>query len=196
MNDSISAEKDKNYLVLVGIVSVLIPLVVAFLLFMPQTGKLGDFDVSFLPHLNAVLNSATFLCLVTGFVLIKKGYKEEHKVAMLSAFTLSSIFLVSYVIYHFQAAHTLYGDLNHDSVVDEAEKLAAGSMRTIYFVLLFSHIILAAIVVPFVLLSIYFGITGQFIKHKKISKFTFPIWTYVAASGVIVYLMISQYYAV
>ncbi len=194
MSDLISAQKDKNYLVLVGIVSVLIPLVVAFLLFMPQTGKLGDFDVAFLPHLNAVLNSATFICLVTGFICIKKGYKEEHKVAMLSAFVLSSIFLVSYVIYHFQAAHTLYGDVNHDGLVDETEKAAVGIMRTVYFVILISHIFLAAIVVPFVLLSIYFGITEQYTKHKKISKFTFPIWTYVALTGVIVYWMISPFY--
>jgi putative membrane protein len=194
MDTSIAPTKNRGYLILVGVLSVAVPILVAVLLFMPQTGKLGDFDVSFLPHLNAVLNSATFICLIAGFYFIKRKKREEHRVAMLSAFFLSSIFLVSYVIYHYQAAHTLFGDLDHNHVLSDVEKAAAGVSRDIYLILLATHILLAIIVVPFVLLSIYFGITNQIVNHRKVSKFTFPIWTYVALSGVIVYLLISPYY--
>jgi putative membrane protein len=99
---------------------------------------------------------------------------------MITAFALSSLFLICYVIYHYQAPSTKF--------------MGEGLIRGVYFFILITHIILAAIVVPFVLLSIYFAITKQFTKHKKIVKWTFPIWLYVAITGVIVYLMISPYY--
>ena len=92
---------DRRALIVIGVLSVAIPLVVAVLLFLPQTGKLGDLDVSFLPHLNAVLNSATALLLVTGYVMIRRGQQGYHQMAMVSAFVLSSLFLISYVLYHF-----------------------------------------------------------------------------------------------
>jgi putative membrane protein len=179
---------------IIATLSIAIPLVVALLLYIPQTGNLGAVDVSFLPVLNATLNSATAICLIIGYVLTKQGKYYAHRSMMLSAFTLSSIFLVSYVIYHFQAASTKFGDLDHNGLVDAIELAKVGSMRTIYFVLLLSHIVLAACIVPLVLLSIYFGLTRQFDKHKKVSKFTFPLWLYVAITGVVVYLLISPYY--
>jgi putative membrane protein len=176
----ISEKRNNTYLIIIGVLSVAIPFVVAILMFIPQTGKLGDLNVSFLPHLNAVLNSATALALVTGYIFIRNGKKQYHITAMITAFVLSSIFLVSYVIYHYQAPATKF--------------LGEGFIRGIYFFILLSHIILAAVVVPFVLLSIYFGISKQYQKHRRIVKWTFPIWLYVAVTGVIVYLMISPYY--
>lgn len=176
----ISDKQNNIYLIIIGILSVTVPVLVAVLMFMPQTGKMGDLNVSFLPHLNAVLNSATAIALISGYTFIKKGNTRYHTTAMITAFVLSSLFLISYVIYHYQAPSTKF--------------LGEGFIRGIYFLILITHIILAAIVVPFVLLSIYFAITKQFIKHKKIVKWTFPIWLYVAITGVIVYLMISPYY--
>jgi putative membrane protein len=188
-------KNDSKYLVTIGVLSVAIPVVVAILLFIPQTGKLGDLDVSFLPFLNAILNSSTALLLVVGYFFIKKRNINLHRTLMLSAFALSSVFLVSYVIYHFQAPSTRFGDINGDGIVDAVEIAQAGFMRTAYLVLLLTHIVTAAIIVPFVLLSIYFGITNQVARHQKISKWTFPLWLYVAVTGVVVYLMISPYYA-
>ncbi len=192
--NTLSASQDKKYVWVIGAISIVIPLVVAFLLFMPQTGKLGDVDVSLLPHFNALLNTLTASCLVAGFVAIKSGYQRMHRNFMSAAFVFSSIFLISYVIYHFQGTATLYGDYNHDGLVTDVEKAQVGQMRSIYLLLLLSHIVLATAVVPFVLLALYFAFTAQFVRHKKIVKWTFPIWTYVAISGVLVYWMISPFY--
>ncbi|WP_028980936.1 DUF420 domain-containing protein [Sporocytophaga myxococcoides] len=188
-------KKDNLYLIIIGILSVAVPVLVSVLFYLPQTGKLGDLDVSFLPHLNAVLNTCTTIALLSGFYFIKfKKDARLHRMAMMVAFCLSSLFLISYVIYHYQGPHTIYGDINHDGVLDIAEKSAVGIWRTIYILILVPHIILAAVVVPFVLFAIYFGISNQFSKHVKVVKWTFPIWLYVAVTGVIVYLMISPYY--
>jgi putative membrane protein len=183
MSIQISEAKVKNdnlFLFIIGILSIIIPVVVAVLFYMPQTGGLGDLNVSFLPHLNAMLNSATAIALILGFIFIKKKKQRYHATAMLTAFGLSSIFLISYVIYHYQGTHTVFP--------------GTGFIKVVYLSILLTHIVLAIIVVPFVLLAIYFGITRQLIKHKKTVRYTFPIWLYVAISGVLVYLMISPYY--
>jgi putative membrane protein len=180
MESNTLQEKQNVYLGIIAALSVAIPVVVAILLFLPQTGKLGDLDVSFLPHLNAVLNSATALALILGLYFVKNGQIQYHRASMSSAVGLSSLFLVSYVIYHYQAPHTSFG--------------GHGFIRSVYFFILITHIILAAVVVPFVLLSIYFAISLQIDKHKKLVKWTFPIWLYVAISGVVVYWMIKPYY--
>ncbi|MCS7003837.1 MAG: DUF420 domain-containing protein [Cytophagales bacterium] len=172
--------QDKKFLIGIGILSVLIPIVVAFLLFIPQTGKLGNLDVSFLPHLNGILNTATTVCLIIGYFFIRSKNEKAHKVMMMVAFVLSSVFLVSYVVYHYQAAPTKFG--------------GEGIIRPIYYFLLITHITLAAIIVPLVLLAFYYALSRQIPKHKSIVKYTFPIWLYVAVSGVLVYLLISPYY--
>ena len=171
---------DTRYLIVIAVLSVAVPLLVALLLFVPQTGKLGDVDVTFLPKLHALLNSLTAIALLVGYSFIKKGNIRFHRFAMTTAFVLSSFFLISYVTYHFQAAPTSYG--------------GEGILRTIYYFILVSHIILAAVIVPFVLLSIYFAISNQIARHRKISRWTFPLWLYVAVTGVIVYFLISPYY--
>lgn len=170
----------RSYTFLISFVSFLIPVVVAVLLFFPQTGKLGDIDVSFLPHLNAVLNTSTAIALLIGYFFIKRKQEGKHRIAMLTAFLLSSLFLISYVVYHYQSPSTKY--------------LGEGFLRNAYYFILITHIVLAAVIVPFVLFSLYYALTRQIVKHRKVSKWTFPLWLYVAVSGVVVYLMISPYY--
>lgn len=173
---------DTKYLLLIAVLSVVIPLVVAFLIFIPQTGKLGDTDVTFLPKLHALLNSLTAIALIVGYRYIRKKNIRFHRFAMTTAFVLSAFFLISYVTYHYQAAPTTYG--------------GTGVLRTIYYFVLITHIVLAAVIVPFVLLSIYFAVSNQIARHRRISKWTFPLWLYVAVTGVVVYFMISPYYPV
>ncbi|WKN30628.1 DUF420 domain-containing protein [Porifericola rhodea] len=190
----ISSANENRNLVIIGVLSVAIPVVVAILMFSSlKTGIESDW-VSFLPHLNGMINSATSIVLVAGLIFIKQQKVKYHKTAMLSAFVLGAIFLVSYVIYHASADSTVYGDLNGNGELDASEEVALGGMRTFYLIILLSHIVLAAIVVPFVLLALYFAIANKIDKHKKIVKFAYPIWLYVSVTGVIVYLMISPYY--
>lgn len=172
--------KERSWLIIIGILSVVIPLAVALLLFYPQALKLSDADFSFLPRLNAILNSTTALLLLSGLWFIKNGRRDYHSTAMLGAVGVSVLFLVSYAIYHSQSPPTHFG--------------GEGLIRVVYYALLISHIILAVVVVPFVLLAVYFGITGKFDRHKKVVRWGYPVWLYVAVSGVLVYVMISPYY--
>lgn len=178
---------------IIGILAVVVPALVAVLLFMPQKGILG-LNVSALPHINAALNSATALLLIVSLWAIKNGRIAMHKRANISAFVLSSLFLVSYVIYHTEAESTMFGDVNGDKVVDDLERGAVGVMRIFYLILLLAHIAFATIIVPFVLLSMYLGLTNNIARHRRISKITWPMWFFVAVSGVLVYAMISPYY--
>ena len=171
---------EKLSLRIIGILSVVVPVLVAILLFSPSKLTLSGGWVKFLPHLNGMMNTAASIALIFGFYFIKKGNILYHRVSMIAAFVMGSIFLVSYVIYHSIAPSTHFG--------------GEGIIRPIYFGLLISHIILAAIVVPFVLLAMYYGLANKIIMHKKIVKWTFPIWLYVSITGVVVYLMISPYY--
>ncbi|PZX55991.1 putative membrane protein [Algoriphagus ratkowskyi] len=161
-------------------ISVIIPIVVALLIFMPAKLDLGADWVYFLPHLNAIINSAATVALIAGFVFIKKGNISYHRASMTVAFGLGAIFLVSYVIYHAAAESTTFG--------------GEGSIRSFYYFLLITHIILAAVALFPILFAYYYGYTDQRVKHRKVVKFAFPIWLYVTVSGVIVYLMISPYY--
>lgn len=164
------------------LLSVAIPLVVAILYYViPKENAHLVEKVSFLPKLNAIFNTAVSVLLVLALYFIKKGDIKKHKTAMLSAFVCSALFLVSYVIYHFIAPSTSFG--------------GEGFIRYIYYFILISHIILAAVVLPFILFSFYFGLSGQTEKHKKLSKITWPMWLYVSVTGVLVYLMIAPYYA-
>lgn len=169
--------KVKNWIV--GI-SIAIPLAVAVLLFMPaKITALGDW-VYFLPHLNAVINSAASLALIVGLIFIKQKKYNYHGATMTIAFVLGAIFLVSYVIYHASAESTSFG--------------GEGFIRTVYYFLLITHIILAAVALFPILFAYYYGYTDQRGKHRRVVKFAYPIWLYVSVTGVIVYLMISPYY--
>jgi putative membrane protein len=114
---------------------------------------------------------------------------------MLSAILLSVLFLLSYIAHHLLAGDTKYGDLNHDGILSIDEKILAGNLRMVYYFILITHIPLAAIILPFILFTAYRALTGEYDKHKKLVRITWPVWFYVAVSGVIVYLMISPYYS-
>jgi putative membrane protein len=149
----------------------------------------------YLPKLNAILNGTCSLLLLLSLYYIKKLNITMHKRINILAFILSSLFLVSYILFHWLLPHeTVFGDINGDGALSPAESAAVGSTRTIYLIILVSHIILAAGVLPLILLSFYRGLQMQVQKHKKLVRWTFPIWLYVTVTGVIVYLMVSPYY--
>ena len=161
---------------LIYVISVLISLVVAFLILGPRPdGIEGSMDVSFLPIVNASLNGITTILLVIGYFLIRNKMIEKHKIVMLTAFGTSSLFLVSYVIYHW---------------FKSGPKLYIGSYETIYFIILITHIILAAVIIPLALFTLYRSLNAQIDKHRKIARITFPIWLYVSVTGVIIYFML------
>ena len=157
-----------------------------------------DVDLGFNPHifarLNAVINSVVAVLLVAGLISARRGNYITHRKIMLTAIFLSVIFLLSYILHHLFAGSTWYGDMDRNGVVDAAEKLAAGGMRTVYFILLGTHILLAGVSLPFILFTAYRALIEENDKHRKIAKVTWPMWFYVAVSGPVVYLMISQYY--
>ncbi|MEQ9424755.1 MAG: DUF420 domain-containing protein [Cyclobacteriaceae bacterium] len=186
-----SLEK-KSYSTII-IISVIVPLLVAYLLFSPEKTGLGEW-VKVLPHLHAILNSTCAVVLVVGLVLIKQGNIQAHRAAMSTAFILGALFLISYIIYHSSAGSVKYGDVDGDGVLTELELQAVGGYRTTYIILLLSHIGLSVVVVPLILLAFYYALSNKIDKHKAIVKYTWPIWFYVAVSGVLVYWMISGYY--
>lgn len=188
-----SDDKKRSY-ILIGALSILIPLSIALLFFMPSNLQEKSGWISALPHLNGFLNSTTAIVLVLGFVFIKKKQVTYHKTAMIFAFILGTLFLISYVTYHAAAPSTVFGDVNGDGLLSATEEAEAGVSRTVYLIILLSHILLSVVVVPFVLLAFYYALTKRFEKHRKIVQFTLPIWLYVSISGVLVYWMISPYY--
>jgi putative membrane protein len=185
--------RDKFYLRLIATISIIVFLLVVLLSQLPKAESVPPF-VKYLPVLNAFLNGTCTVILLVSFYFIRKKKVEVHKRLNISAVVLSTIFLLSYVLFHSFGVETRYGDLDHNGVVDAAEKIAAGNLRLVYFGILITHIILAAIVLPLVLLSLYRGLTNQVQLHRKIVRWSFPVWLYVTISGVIVYLMISPYY--
>jgi len=188
MNTSIDIEK--KYKPLVYVLSVVIPVAVAILFGV----KIEGVDLTFLPPIYATINGITALLLIFAVISIKKGKRELHQKLVGSAVICSLLFLVMYVAYHMTSDSTVYGDLNKDGVRDAVEAAAAGSSALIYFALLISHITLSMIVVPFVMMTYLKGWANKLEQHRKWAKFTFPIWLYVAISGVAVYFMISPYY--
>jgi putative membrane protein len=186
--------KSKNLNLPITIISIVIPVVVAILFYLPRPNIEAGFNVHILPLFHAVLNSATAVLLLGSLFFIRRGQVKAHKVTNLIAVALSLVFLVSYVTYHFLAKSTKYGDLNHDYIVDATEKAALGGTSVVYYFILLTHIVLAAIIVPLVLFTLLRGFQSDFVRHKKIARYTWPIWFYVAVTGVIVYVMISPYY--
>lgn len=152
------------------------------------------FDVHIFALINACINSIVSVLLVVGYIAIRQRKYLLHKRVMLAAMALSIAFLVSYVSHHLLAGDTRFGDVNHDNAVDAAELAAVGSSRMIYFIILITHIFLAAIILPFILFTTYRAMVAEWSKHRKLAKITWPIWLYVSITGVAVYLMISPYY--
>ena len=153
------------------------------------------FDVHLFAKVNAIINSCVAILLVIALIAVKSKNYTLHKNLMMSAMLLSILFLVSYICHHLFAGDTRFGDVNHDGIVTELEKAAVGSTRILYYIILGTHIPLAGIILPFILFSAYRALTGEFDKHKKLVRITWPIWFYVAITGVVVYWMISPYYS-
>ncbi|MBL7878014.1 MAG: DUF420 domain-containing protein [Cyclobacteriaceae bacterium] len=156
--------------------SIAIPMLVAILFRV----KVPGYDLSFLPPIYASINGLTAVLLIGAVAAIKNGKRKVHESLMKTCIGLSGTFLVMYVLYHMTSDSTSYG--------------GTGVLRLVYYFILISHILLSVAVVPFVLLTFSRALSGDFERHKALAKFTFPIWLYVAVTGVIVYVMISPYY--
>jgi len=173
--------EEKKYKVWIVILSVAIPLVVA-ILFGVNLRKLG-FDVqplSFLPPIYASINGLTAILLFAAVAAIKKGNQRMHEILVKCCIACSIAFLGMYVAYHMTSDSTPYGGV--------------GPIRYVYFFILISHILLSIIIIPFVLVTFVRGIAGSYARHKKLARITYPLWMYVALTGVIVYWMIAPYY--
>ena len=155
-------------------------------------------DLGFNPHYfalaNAIINSMVTVLLLAGMVAIKGRKFVAHKWIMMAAIILSILFLVSYIAHHLFAGETRFGDVNGDGLLTGDEKTSFPTMRIIYYCLLGTHIPLAAIILPLILFTAYRALIGDYSKHKKLVRITWPLWLYVAVSGVLVFIMISPYY--
>ena len=168
--------KDNFWINIIYIVSVVISAAVAFLILGPRPeGVNGALDVTILPTVNASLNAITTVLLIVGYILIVKRKRSLHKNTMLIAFGTSGAILVSYIIYHWFKA----GPISY-----------TGDFTSLYYFILISHIILAALIIPLALLTLYRGWTDNLKLHKKIAKITLPLWLYVSVTGVVIYLML------
>lgn len=146
---------------------------------LPAPEHTPDF-VRYLPGLNAFINGTCSILLLISLWAIRNKKIRVHKTINLTTFGLSALFLVSYVLFHYFIAETSFG--------------GEGLIRTVYYAILISHIVLAAVVLPLILLSFYHALNGNFVKHKRIVRFSYPVWLYVTVTGVVVYLLISPYY--
>jgi putative membrane protein len=168
---------DKKYNKLIVVLSIVIPIVVAVLFGI----KIPNVEpLTFLPPIYATINGLTGIILIIAFFAIKNKNIVLHENLMTTAIWCSAVFLIMYVAYHMTSDSTKFG--------------GEGTIKYVYYFILITHILLSIIVIPFVLITYVRAITNNFEKHKKIAKITFPLWLYVAVTGVIVYLMISPYY--
>ena len=175
------AINDRSFFWIVLGISLAVPAVVTLLKVLPDEYRPNALFAQYLPRLNAILNSLVAICLAAGYYFIRvKKNKGTHQVFMFSAFVLSALFLISYVVYHTVMPSTPY----------EGE----GFMKGLYYFILITHIVLAAVILPMILYTIYFSTTGNFARHRRIARITWPLWMYVAVTGVLVYLMISPFY--
>jgi len=136
--------------------------------------------LSFLPHLNAFLNSTSALLLLAGYYFIRRGKIQSHRTCQVAALVTSALFLISYLTYHYYHGDTKF--------------LGQGIVRPFYFTILISHVVLAIVIVPLVLITAYRAARGDFFRHRRIARWTFPLWLYVSVTGVIVYLMLYHAY--
>jgi putative membrane protein len=171
---------DKGFFRLVVVITIAVMGLVTLLQYLPAEMRPTAEFAKVLPFTNAVLNSLVSIALILGFNAIRSGKKGVHQAYMLTAFILSTVFLLSYVTYHTCTEHTKFE--------------GAGGLKYLYYFVLATHIVLAAGVLPMILYTMYYSTSGDFVKHKKWAKVTFPIWLYVSVTGVVVYLMIAPHY--
>lgn len=173
-------KNDKQARLLIFIVSFVVFAAIAVLSRVKLQVDLG-FDIHVFALINAIINSAVSILLVLALVAVKSKNFVLHKRLMLTAILLSVLFLVSYIAHHLLAGDTVYG--------------GEGDIRYFYYFILITHIFLAAIILPFILFTAYRSLTGEYARHKKLARYTWPLWLYVSVTGVLVYLMISPYYS-
>lgn len=171
-------------------VSIVVPAVVAVLFGV----KVEGYDLGFLPPIYATLNAITAVLLLSALFAIKIKRQELHRKLIRTALLCSLLFLVGYVAYHMTSDPTVYGDADHNGALSKAEVDAVSASSKYYYVLLISHVLLSIFVIPVVLFTYFYAWTGNFTKHKQWTNIAFPMWLYVAISGVLVYLLISPYY--
>jgi putative membrane protein len=176
MRTAATQQETKSKLI-INVISIVVPLLVAVMFGFTNKLSLGDWT-KVLPHFIGGINVLTTLVLVAGFIFIKLGKIELHRMAMTTAFALGGLFLICYVTYH---------------ISNPANKFSGeGTIRYVYFFFLITHIGFSLIVLPLVLRALFFAVTGQFARHKKLVKYAYPIWLYVSLTGVIVYLLLYQ----
>ncbi len=167
---------DRAALSLIGVLSLVVVAAVGVLLLGGTPRAAGTLDVSALPAVNALLNGSSAVLLSLGFVFIRRRQVRAHRTCMLAAFAFSTLFLVSYVVYHWHAGSRPFG--------------GHGGIRPVYFALLLTHVVLAAVILPLALTTIYRGLGGQLARHRRIARWTLPIWLYVSVTGVVIYWML------
>jgi putative membrane protein len=173
--------RDRIALPAIGLLSLAVVLIVGWLLLGHAPGQGGRADVAALPALNALLNGASAILLTTGWVLVRRRRVAAHRACMLAAFCVSVLFLVSYVTYHALAGSRPFP--------------GQGWIRAAYFAILVPHIVLAAVMVPFVLTTLYRALTGDFVRHARLARWTLPVWLYVSVTGVLVYWLLYRLFA-
>lgn len=173
--------KDRLVLPGIGVLSLVVLLGVTFILLGRQAQVQEDYTISGLPAVNAFLNGTSAVLLTVGYLCIRRRRVRGHKICMGTAFGVSCLFLISYLIHHYEVGSVPFA--------------GQGSIRVIYFAILVSHIFLAAVVVPLALTTLYRGLSEQFDRHVKIARWTLPIWLYVSVTGVVVYVMLYRLYA-
>jgi putative membrane protein len=151
-------------------------------------------DFGFLPPLHASLNALTAVILLFALFYIKQGRVAAHRNSIYLALMSSALFLISYVLYHFTTPEVKYGDADHDGLLNAAEMAAVADSRGIYLVILLSHIVLAAVVLPFILFTFNRAYTAQYARHKKMARWVYPLWLYVAVTGPVCYWMLRPFY--
>jgi len=171
--------EDNKILKIIYAISTIVFLIVVILFLLPKSSHIPSF-IKYLPKMNAFINGTCTVLLLLSYYFIKQNKIEIHKRLNILTFLLSTIFLVSYIIFHSFGIETKFP--------------AENPLRPLYLLILITHIILAAVVLPLVLLSFFYGLKNEIVKHKKLTRWSFPIWLYVTTTGVIVYLMISPYY--
>jgi putative membrane protein len=153
-----------------------------------------SFDVHIFAAVNAFINTTIAFLLVTALIAVKNKKYLVHKNIMLTALVLSVLFLIFYIAHHLLTNEAKFGDINHDGILSNEELKQVANVRPVYLVILFSHIFLAAMMLPFILFTAYRGLTAEYVAHKKLARYTWPLWFYIAVTGPLIYWMISPYY--
>jgi putative membrane protein len=188
-------KNDKKAKLLITVFSVIVFAAITVLGKYNLAGKVTlPFDVHIFAVINALTNSLVAVLLIAGLLTVKNKNYLLHKKIMLFAMGLSVLFLLSYICHHLFAGEAIYGDTDGVKGLSDAERAAVGSMRSVYLAILITHIPLAGLALPFILFAAYRALTGDYDKHKKLVRIIFPVWLYVAITGVVVYFMISPYY--